>query len=476
MGKFSVYQRFRDSNITFLTSLHIIIWIDLWLGRVTLCKAFEDLNMSVRVSVIGNLGIPKKAKGCRIKNPSHRGITLAQLRGFSRKARRAFKKLWPQVPWQDVTTAQVCQNYILPLTEEKNCSYVELVADEPQVPDIFLDYHFSMSFSDIVASLEWFVEAMKLRDSTVLFFNLLGFNQHIAADEIHANSYDQDDNLTIDQCQAECSSILITSGSSDVDPFSGLQRWNMCRAWRLYNIECAVRLGQDVYIACNSGVMACTKPFPNGHAKFGTINKEISESMFMINEDSIAMAPCAFEADREQIRAFIQAGNGCDGCGSLRLQRRLQRWSAFHLALVLAGAGDQELSQLKKVSAVPGFSIQSELAKGGLGESALHEAVAADSKKMVQFLLSAGLSPNSTDAMQETPLHYAALAGNSSMVELLLRAAADPLMESIFGETPLDVAYQNAAAFLGYDSSNLVQRLRRCDNANFRFGFCSAAP
>lgn len=197
--------------------------------------------MSVRVSVIGNLGIPKKAKGCRIENPSHRGITLAQLRGFSRKARRAFKKLWPQVPWQDVTTAQVCRHYILPLTEEKNCSYVELVADEPQVPDIFLDYHFSMSFSDIVASLEWFVEAMKLRDSSVLFFNLLGFNQHIAADEIHANSYDQDDNLTIDQCQAECSSILITSGSSDVDPFSGLQRWNMCRAWRLYSKGCFCR-------------------------------------------------------------------------------------------------------------------------------------------------------------------------------------------------------------------------------------------
>ena len=181
--------------------------------------------------------------------------------------------------------------------------------------------------------------------------------------------------------------------------------------------------------------------------------------MFATYAADILNASCDFEDDAKRVLAFIKEGHR--GSGVQRLQRRLQRWSAFHQVLVKAGSGDEGIADLKKVISVPGFSIQAEFAKGVLGESALHEAVAANGQKTVKILLAAGVSPNSTDAMQETPLHYAALAGNAPMARLLIDSLADPLNENTFGETPLEVASQDAAAFLGHASVQVVALLRQ---------------
>eukprot|EP00435_Cladocopium_sp_Y103_P063560 s207_g25.t1 len=426
-------------------------------------KAFEDLNMTVRFSVMGAIGSHKRSKGCTLPHAWQRGITLGQLRTFARKASRTFKKMWPEVAWDEVSTHQVCEHFILPLTS-RGCSYVELVADGPQFPSIYIDSQFSMFFADIMASVEWLAEALRLNDSDVFFFKLLAYNQHRAGEDIRATSYDQDWNLVVDKAQSQCHSFLIASSVATVGRSTPKEKWNLCRAWRLYNIECAVSLGQAVYIACPSGAMACTKLFPNGHSKFGAMDPTITKSIFETYEADILQAPCSREDDRKRILAFLQGGH--KGLGVQRLQHRLQRWSAFHLALVLAGSSD-EPALLKKVISVPGFSIHAEFAKGGLGECALHEAVAANCIKTVQMLLHAGLSPNSTDAMQETPLHYAVLAGNSAMVNLLITYQASPIMESTFGETALEVAVQNAAAFLGRESAQLVKQLGQAEQRAF---------
>ena len=420
-------------------------------------RAFEDLNMSVRFSVIHSIGPQKRSKGCRIPNTSQRGITLGQLRTFARKASRALTKLLPDVAWEQISTEQVCQHYVLPRTLDRGCSYVELVAEGPQFPSIYIDYQFSMLFAEIMASVEWLAEALSLKDCEVFFFSLLAYNQHRARQEIYANSHHHGNTLVVDKAQSGCHSFLITASSEIRNANSQKDRWSLSKAWRLYNIECAACLGQAVYIACSSGVMACTKLFPNGHSKYGAIDPTITQAMFDIYEADIL--PCALEGDGKTIWEFLQ--EGYKGSGPQRLHRRLQRWSAFHLVLVLAGSGQEELASLKKIISIPGFSIQSEFAKGELGECALHQAVAANCQQTVQLLLHAGLSPNATDAMQETPLHYAALAGNSTMVDLLIAASADPFMESTFGETPLEVAAQNAAAFLGHESAHLTGPLER---------------
>ena len=338
---------------------------------------------------------------------------------------------------------------------------MELVAEGPQVPDTFIDYHASMYLADVMACIEWFAEATGMKDSAVFFWWLLAKNpQQVEADR-RSNQFERG-HLVVDKSQRECRCLLVTSGAMvHCGVATQTQPWSITRAWRLYQLECAARLGQAIYFACPSGVMACTKLFPNGHSKSGTIPRAITEAVFNVD---IEVASCTVASDREAILAFIRGSNGR---GVERLRRRLQRWAAFHLVSVLAASGDQELAKLEEICSIPGFSINAELAKGTLGESTLHEAVAANSYATVERLLSHGFPPDPLDAMHETPLHYAALAGNLHLVKTLLDGRADPVMESVFGETPLDVAIEEPASFLGQDSRAVIKILtqsceRRC--------------
>ncbi|CAE7748933.1 SPY [Symbiodinium sp. CCMP2592] len=424
-------------------------------------KAFEALNMDVRVSVIGLIGACRRNRGCELPQIRERGITLGQLRTFARKARTSLGKSLPGTPWEAITVEQVTTTFIIKETSKRNCSYVELVAEGPQVPDTFIDYHASMYLADVMASIEWFAEATGMKDSAVFFWWLLAKNpQQVEADR-RSNQF-EGGHLVVDKSQRECRSLLVTSGAMvHCGVATQTQPWRITRAWRLYQLECAARLGQAIYFACPSGVMACTKLFPNGHSKSGTIPRAITEAVFNVD---IEVASCTVASDREAILAFIRGSNGR---GVERLRRRLQRWAAFHLVSVLAASGDQELAKLEEICSVPGFSINAELAKGTLGESTLHEAVAANSYATVERLLSHGFPPDPLDAMHETPLHYAALAGNLHLVKTLLDGRADPVMESVFGETPLDVAIEEPASFLGQDSRAVIKILtqsceRRC--------------
>eukprot|EP00438_Fugacium_kawagutii_P031870 Skav224123 [mRNA] locus=scaffold2427:317724:322270:- [translate_table: standard] len=427
-------------------------------------RAFEDLNMDVRVSVIGRIGLTKKPKGCLLPDLCQRGMSLGQLRTFARKAKAVLGRSLPDVPWEKMAVWQLCQDFIIPETAKRNCSYAELVVDGPQLPDFFVDYQFNMYFADIMSSIEWFAEAMKLKDSAIFFFNLFGFNQNpeVLSSEMR-RCYFVEGRLSLDQAQLECQGVLLTTGDNVVEyGTEQIQPWNMSRAWRCYTIECASRLGQDIYVGCPTGVMACTRLFPNGHSKVGSMSRHVAQAMFDVDIENSA---CAREPDRRSILAFIQDGCGGEGIG--RLQRRIQRWAAFHLASELAASGDKDLDKLSEVCSLRGFSVNAELAKGILGESTLHDAVAARSYATVWRLLDE-CTPDPTDAMHETPLHYAALAGDSRMVQLLLEGRADPYMESVFGETPLDVARDGAAAFLGYDSSVAQKERRRATIAGER--------
>jgi len=48
-------------------------------------RAFEDLNMMVRLEVMAKIGRPKRSKGCEIADPAHFRFTLDQWRTFARK-------------------------------------------------------------------------------------------------------------------------------------------------------------------------------------------------------------------------------------------------------------------------------------------------------------------------------------------------------------------------------------------------------
>lgn len=416
-------------------------------------EAFDALNMDVRVSVLRKIGSRRKTQGCVIDYVGHRGVTLGQLRTFSRKAQRQIARAQFDIPWEEITVADICEKVVKKETAHRSCSYVELIADGPQIPQYCINYQFATSYADVMSSIEWFAEACNLKDSAVLWFNLLSYNQHDPTKDLIASRY-EGDKLIMDLGQSECHSFLISAGNQLST--NCVQGFSMTRAWRLYSLECATRLGQDIYVACRSGVMACTRLFPNGHSKYGSMDPEITEIMYSIDVERVAGD--GKECTQDILR-FIN--DGPKSCGLQKLKRRMQRWAAGHLVPFAASCPDclQKVT-LDELCNLKGFSIHSVLAKGNLGQSSLHEAVAADCIELAKKMLAYGCLANAADSMQETPLHYAAMRGNVEMTRLLLEGKADSQMESRYGETAYDVARQNAAEFIhNKDSAELVSIL-----------------
>jgi len=64
----------------------------------------------------------------------------------------------PAVAWKDVTVNQLCESYVKKQTQKRQCSYVELVADGPQVPHFCVDFSTLIPFHEIMLSVEWLAE------------------------------------------------------------------------------------------------------------------------------------------------------------------------------------------------------------------------------------------------------------------------------------------------------------------------------
>ena len=87
--------------------------------------------------------------------------------------------------------------------------------------------------------------------------------------------------------------------------------------------------------------------------------------------------------------------------------------------------------------------------KGRVGRSVLHSAcLGGSSIRLVQTLLSRGLSLLSTDNEGNTPLHIASSSSHSTFMEFLLSLNAPPLIRNKRGQTPVDVATGRAKLVL----------------------------
>ncbi len=97
------------------------------------------------------------------------------------------------------------------------------------------------------------------------------------------------------------------------------------------------------------------------------------------------------------------------------------------------------------------------------GNSALHQAVRAESEEIAEFLLKNGADINIRGPEdEETPLWCAAIKGSEKMVHYLLDHGANPwLRETILG-TPLEISRRRAADSEGH--RNIIKLLEECMN------------
>jgi hypothetical protein len=168
-------------------------------------------------------------------------------------------------------------------------------------------------------------------------------------------------------------------------------------------------------------------------------------------------AKCANEATDLRIKNFIREARG----GFEGFAARLVRVATGPFIREAAFVGDaQSIAEVQRLCSRPGFLINSNVLKGGLGETAVHIAAAAGNLAMLEMLLGHGADPNAEDHLRETPLHYAAMTGKAGSIRLLLKHGAEPQVESAFAETPLCVAEQNPAAFLGIRTEKAAELLK----------------
>jgi len=132
-------------------------------------KKFEDLNMLVRLEVMGTIGRYRQPKGFTELDPKKRGITLGQVRTFVNKNR---DKIGADTKGKDLETL------IVKDTSLRKCSYVELVAERSLKPQIWVEHSWRSPFLETIAALEWYAEAKGLSDCSTLYFDLLCCNFH----------------------------------------------------------------------------------------------------------------------------------------------------------------------------------------------------------------------------------------------------------------------------------------------------------
>ena len=75
------------------------------------------------------------------------------------------------------------------------------------------------------------------------------------------------------------------------------------------------------------------------------------------------------------------------------------------------------------------------------GRSPLHYVFDDEHLPIIEYLISKGADPNSTDNDKKTPLHYASEAGFYQTYEYLVSKGADPDLKDKNGKTPFYYAF-----------------------------------
>ena len=127
--------------------------------------------------------------GCDIPQTELRGIKLKQLRKlYEHIEQRCAEGEWEVFDVKDesgntkyktikktpetINLYDVNQNIILPLTKERKCSFVELIATEPQPPKWFVSHWWGEPVKNFISCLSEHAQDRKLSDDTTYWVGL----------------------------------------------------------------------------------------------------------------------------------------------------------------------------------------------------------------------------------------------------------------------------------------------------------------
>lgn len=131
-----------------------------------------------------------KDQGCQIAATEFRGITVPQLNMVARFIQLVLstctliddnqfsltKGEW--VNWDIINMYHISDHFIRPLTAPFQCSFVELIAEEPQPPVWFLSHAWSAGFRNSLSMVKYHTEVHELGEHTPYWYCAFANNQH----------------------------------------------------------------------------------------------------------------------------------------------------------------------------------------------------------------------------------------------------------------------------------------------------------
>jgi len=435
-------------------------------------EKFEELNCFVQ-SLLRS-GMQKSDSSnrfsgvCTIDDHARRGITLVQLRTLALNVKGMFPRNWSLARSEKDSLGMfaVRDRYLKPRIQEWdqkcecNRSYVEHIADrrylDVQDPKYLISTARGTVFKDLMAALEWHVEARSLSEA-VAYWSVIPTPRYDWSVSPEPKEYWQNPDERGEVRQETVLQVVANPSFMGLAAVFDSSAEVASRGWAVFEwIACFVN-NKQFDMLCHSGALIM------GHScDCGEFDPEIAGKLVNFNVTHIH---CNEVEDETRILNALVAGDTHTSNTEVPPESH-EKFDKFNdqVRRVAIGPFLRQAALVGDLAGVQScldvcLGILQEDITGTFGERPVHLAAATGNVKMLTKLLEGQSDPNAADLNGETPLHYAAISGQSGSVELLLERRACLDVWSEFAETPLETAQANPAYFCSVHTHAVCEAL-----------------
>ncbi|CAE8740856.1 unnamed protein product [Polarella glacialis] len=415
------------------------------LDMACLSLKFAELNAKIKSEVLSNINHDhlKPEKEHSITEVGRRGITLAQLRTFVQDLLGTCG--------DDADWVVARDHFIRPRTSTRQCSYVELCAEEDQPAQYYLSQAYDTKVKDTMAAVEWHAEARELPDSTPYWIHGLALRH------------------TDPHASLKAFSVVISGSIEGFVLVIDRNATVLTRTLPAFEMQLAIRHKRTFDISTPTGALATGRPFRKGAFQVGIFDSAVAERIQHYDIMKTQVREGQEEAKARTLN-FIAAGDfSCEYAALHRppdshanydgLNMWLRERTAGPLLLDAAVLGD--LDRIKNIhERCPHLSYNDLHIVGSFGQTALHAAAADGKTNVIRFLFEMSANIHARDMNGDTPLHYAAFAAQTDSIQLLLECRASLDCTNFDSETPLDVAVLRPVFFQGRSYDDGLRKLK----------------
>ena len=420
---------------------------------------FEQLNEAVQQAALRDISAQddglqaldvfnRRSRRCTVSDVTKRGLTLAQLREFwetlkadlaanvhmrtrhcnSSTCGQHAELCTRQFTAENVNNYDLYDHYVMPHTEQDQCSYFELIATGPQPPDFYLSTSWATSFSDYISGIEWHAESRGLPDTTVYWHDLFGYNYRVLADLDTGDMSETPPAQVMRQCRGVVLVLPAPESRHPDRPNECMTDQPLTRIWVVYDLHHAIKHNKLLDITTTGGALAGNGSFPDGSVEYGDIGPGLAWPLLKFDA---ASAEVSNPSEKERILGDMEEA------GVTALNKKIR---SLGIGPILRDAADrghmqavQKLSDMQRDRGDT-LDVATDPKPGSVGEYALHVAAAAGQSEMLQWLLAQKADPSIRDTSGATPLEYAITTGKQQTI------LADELLHGLLlGRTPEDV-------------------------------------